>query len=225
MKISNKILAGLVTTVLAATVLVDVLLKDTYAKIDLNNTFKNYETIAIKPFKVLKTEGGNGYAIQITQSPVTDLKVMGSRKNFLTIVQRGDTLLLQFTVPNNMSNRDPEKLPQGILLSSPKINFIAANGTNIFLNGWKNDSLNIALSGSAAIKFNEADIGKLTVQGNQSAWADFNEGNKIKYLNLMFSGNSIVGLKGIDYSVIKSQFTGNSQLVFNAQAAFNLNRK
>lgn len=225
MKTSNKLLAALVTTLLAATVFVDVLLKNAYAKIDLNDAFKNYETIAIKPFKYLITEGGNGYAIQIKQSAVIDLKVMSTRKNFLTVVQRADTLFLKFTVPNNMSNRDQETLPQGLLLSSPKIDAIAANGTNILLTGWQADNLTLTLTGIAALKFNQANIGELTVTGSQNAMVNFNEGNNIKDLKLVFSDNAIATLRGIDYSSLSPHFTGKSQLVFDAGSTSNLVKK
>lgn len=215
---------SLLLVLLATTVFADFLLKKVYLKINLNDPFKNYQPVAIRPFKYLKIRGGNGYAIEIKQAAL-DMKVMTKRKNFLTVRQNGDTLIIGFTVISSMSMRDPEGLPHGIIISSPKITAIIADGSNNILSGWKLDSLKLTLVGNATANINGADIGKLTAIGNYNTIFNFHSTNRVRNLDLRLSNNATAILKGIDYAVLNPRLTNESQLIFGAHAASKLSLK
>jgi len=82
MKNSNKVLISFVAVLLISIVLVDVSLRNTYLKIDIEDAFKNYEQVTLKPFNHLKLEGGNGFAIEINQADRLGMRVLSSRKSF-----------------------------------------------------------------------------------------------------------------------------------------------
>ena len=208
---------------LTAIVLVDVLLQKAYAKINLADPFKSYEAVTLRPLKYLKMVGGNGYAIEIRQSPVLDLKVMRKRKNFLTVVQAGDTLLIKFTVVSSRSMRNPESLPLGIIISCPGLSGIDATGTNNVLTGWKADSLQLTLRGNAAMHIKGADVGHFTVSGNKDAIVNFSSSNNIQELDIHLRDQATAYLKEIDYSVLNPTLSGESQLIFGAKAIQNFN--
>lgn len=225
MKTSSKLLLVLLIFVLTATVFVDVLLQRAYAKINLADPFKSYEAVAIRPFKYLKMVGGNGYAIEIRQSPILDMKVMRKRKNFFTVKQAGDTLLIKFTVVSSISMRDPERLPLGIIISCPKLSGIDATGTNNVLTGWEADSLNLILHANASMHINGAAIGNLKLSGDQYAIVNFRSSNHIQRLDIHLKNQATAYLKGIDYSVLNPTLGGESQLVFGAKAVKTLIKK
>ena len=225
MKTSNKLLITLLFVLLIATVLVDVLLQRAYSNINLADPFKSYQSVAVRPFKYLKIKGGNGYAIEIKQAPQLDMKVMTKRKNFLTVRQSGDTLLLGFTVPSGNSMRAPESLPLGIIISSPAIREIIADGSNNILNDWKADSLKLVLKSNAAININGADIGSLMAKGDQNSIFNFHSASKVAHLDIRLSNSATAFLKEINYVTLNPQLTENSQLVFGAKTAAKLYSK
>ena len=219
MKASTKLLAALLLVLLTATIFIDVLLGKAYSKINLADPFKSYQPVAIKPFKYLIIKGGNGYAIEIKQTVRLDMKVMNTRKNFLSVRQSGDTLLLGFTVPNGQSMRDPENIPLGIIIGSPQVTSIIADGTNNILTGWKADSLNLTLKGNASVNINGAAIGNLMAMGNQNSIFNFQSASKVEHLKIRLNNNANAFLKEIDYSSINPQLTENSQIIFGAKSA------
>jgi len=225
MKTSSKLLLALLMLLLTAAILVDVLLQRAYAKINLADPFKSYEPVAVRPFKYLKMVGGNGYAIEIKQSPMLDMKVMRKRKNFLTMVQTRDTLLIKFTVVSSRSMRDPESLPLGIIISCSTLSGIDATGTNNVLKGWKADSLNLTLHANASMHINGAIIGYLKLSGDQYAIANFSSSNNIQGLDLHLRDQATAYLKEIDYSVLNPTLSGESRLIFGAKAIQNFNSK
>ena len=222
MKTSNKLLFILLSVLFATTIFIDFLLKRNYLKINLNYSFKNYEPVAIGPFKYLKIKGGNGYAIEIKHATKLDMKVMTSRKRFLTATQHGDTLLIEFTVMSSMAMRDPERLSHGLIISSPEIAEIVADGSNNIINDWKTDSLKLILTGNASANINNADIGKLTAIGNQNSVFNFRSGNKTRQLNLRLKDNAAAFFQNITYFNLDPVLTDNSQLSFSAQSASKL---
>lgn len=222
MKASTKLLTSLLLVLLTATIFIDILLQKAYSKINLADPFKSYQPVAIKPFRYLIIKGGNGYAIEIKQATQLDMKVMNTRKNFLSVRQSGDTLLLSFTVPSGQSMRDPENIPLGIIITSPQIRSIIADGTNNILTSWKTDSLDLKLMGNATININGADIGNLTAQGNQNVIFNFHSATKVEHLDIRLSNNAAAFLKEISYLNLNPQLTQNSQLVFGAKTAAKL---
>lgn len=224
MKTSNQLLLGLLTVLLSATIGIDLLLKAKYLKIERNDPYKNYENVAVRPFKYLKIKGGNAYAVEIKQAAACDLKVMVSRKSFLDTRQHGDTLLIGFSVMSSPANRDPESLPRGLIISGPLLSVITAEGTNTIIHNFKNDSLTLNLSGNSITTINKLQTMKLTVLGRQNASVDFHSANVVNTLELQLSGNASALLQDVNYSYFNPLLIADSRLILNARSAQKLNQ-
>ncbi|MES2330631.1 MAG: hypothetical protein V4539_13590 [Bacteroidota bacterium] len=219
MKTSNKILLSLLAVMVLATVLNDLSLKKAYSRIKLNDPFKNYQPVLVEPFKHLQIKGGNGYTIEIKQASALDVKVMSSRKNFLTTSSVGDTLFIVFTVSGSISALEPAQLPVGLIISSPFVRSITADGTSTIINNWKTDSLQVAITGNASVNINDVAIGSLTLSGSEHSLFNFHHGNKINALAIRLQNNAAVFLKDVTYASLNPNLTDNSTLVFSAQSA------
>lgn len=219
MKTSNKILLSLLAVMVLATVLNDLSLNKGYARIKLNDPFKNYQPVVVRPFKHLQIKGGNGYTIEIKQASALDVKVMSSRKNFLTTSSVGDTLFIVFTVSGNMSTQEPAQLPVGLIINSPFVRTITADGTSNIIHNWKTDSLQVAITGNASVNINDVAIGSLTLSGSEHSLFNFHHGNKINALAIRLQNNAAVFLKDVTYASLNPNLTDNSALVFSAQSA------
>lgn len=224
MKTSNQLLLGLLAVLLTATIGIDFILKNKYGRISLSDPYKNYEVVAVHPFKYLKIKGGNAYGVEIKQAARYDLKVMVSRKSFLNTRQHGDTLLIGFSVMSSPANRDPESLPRGLIISAPFLSVITADGTNTIIHNFKTDSLMLNLSGNAIATINHLQTMKLLADCRQNASVDFHSENVVNTLALQLSGNASALLQDITYTHFNPLLTGNSRLILTARSAQKLNQ-
>lgn len=224
MKTSNKILLGLFIGLFATLIWVDFSLQAVYAKINLSDAFKNYQNIAVQPFKHLKITGGNAYAIEIRQAEKFDMKVMTSRASFLKTTAKNDTLFVRFLVAGSPQNRFADDLPLGLIISCPSLIDIVANGTNNFISNWHSDSLNISLTGNASAKFNDVKLHKLIATGNHNSVFDFQMANQLHKLSLHLNNSSSAYFKGIDYQNFEPLLSDSAVLVLKQQASDKLRK-
>jgi hypothetical protein len=225
MKNSNKILTGLLVILLITTIGIDFLLENRYTKINLNDPYKNYEQVAIHPFKHLKIKGGNAYTIEIRQAANYDMKVMVSRKTFLTTILHGDTLLINFSVASNPMNHEPEGLPRGIIINAPVLSAIIAEGCNTIIRDVRADSLQLILSGNSASVLHNVHVGNLAVSGRQNALVNFRSHNQAATLKVCLTEGTSAFLEDISYSNFHPLLSGDSKLIFGAQTAAKLQTK
>lgn len=218
MKTSNKIIFGLVATLLAATIIVDLSLKEAYLKVNLSDPFKNYTSITLRPFKHLKIIGGNSYAIKIRQTTQTNLKVMNSRKGFLNTAQHGDTLVIWFTVQSSLLLRDPESLPLGIIIGNSRLTSLDANGTNNILDGWQTDILKLNLTGNATACFRKGNIQNINVKANQNAIIDFKSANYMEHVSIRLQNDAKAFLRDVRYISFTPVLRDNSEVIFGARS-------
>lgn len=219
MKTSNKILLSLLTVMVLATILNDLSLNKAYSRIKLNDPFKNYQPVIVRPFKHLQIKGGNGYAVEIKQASALDIKVMSSRKNFLSASFSGDTLFIVFTVNGTANPQEPAQLPVGLIISSPFVRTITTDGISTIINNWKTDSLQVAITGNASVNINNAAIDALTLSASAYSVVNFLHDNKISDLAIRLQNKAAVFLNGVTYTNLHPYLTDSSALVFSAQSA------
>jgi hypothetical protein len=213
MKNSNKILLGLIIILLGGTVIFDILLRNTYLKINRNDPLKNYETLSLKPFNHLKIKGGNAYAIELKQASKTEMKVLNNRKSFLNSSQKGDTLFISFTVMSNNQLRFADNLPIGLIISAPAIKTITADGNSVLLHNWDTDSLKLTLNGNAAMRLSKNTIKQLYVNGNYYTVFDFETENRITSLDLKLQQHAVAYLNDLTYQQFKPILKDSAQLI------------
>ncbi|MES2277100.1 MAG: hypothetical protein V4592_13810 [Bacteroidota bacterium] len=224
MKTSSKIFLALLVLIVFSTLLVDLSLKSAYQKIRLDDPFKNYETMAVQPFHYLYLKGGNSYAIVFSQATKPTMKVMSSRKTFLTSTRHGDTLFIEFRVAGGSTKREPESLPRGLLIGGPAVREIQVDGSAVSLSNWKTDNLKVTLGGNASAGFDYTHITQLTINGNHNSICNFTKANYIGQFNLSLKHSSVAFLSEISYTSFIPQLRDSSLLIFNAATAAKLKK-
>ena len=216
MKKSNKILLGLFALVVSCMVITDYSLRGIYLKINLDDPFKNYETLIVKPFRVLKIKGGSAYSIVIHQTAKTEMKVMSTRKSFLHYSNTEDTLNILFTVPNNQGLALSE-LPVGLMVGSPNILEIDAEGTSNRVWDWQGDTLKLKQMGTASTSIDKLESDRFTAVGSQNSLLRFQSGNKVISLSLDIRDNAAVFLDDISYRLFNPIMHNQARLIFTAE--------
>ncbi|RAJ08365.1 hypothetical protein LX64_01013 [Chitinophaga skermanii] len=224
MKTSNKILLGLISGLLITLVLVDFSLRAVYLRIDLSSAFKNYEDVVIPPFKYLKITGGNAYTIEIKQANKPGIQVLNSRKSFLKTKILQDTLFIWFSVAGASHNALKEELPNGLMIASPTLLNLVANGTTNIIKDWNCDSMHIMLSGHSSARISRINVQKLEVVGSQHSSCVFQTSNKVNHLGLQLYGSSVAYFEQIDYRDFAPRLSDSALLVFKGQFAEKLSK-
>lgn len=219
MKTSDRILCGLAAVLLTATAGVDVILKQGYAAVRLDDPDRAYLKMDVRPFKHLRITGGNGYAVEIRQAKEYEIKVMRSRERFFSSVRRGDTLTIQFTVASTSANPDPGQLPRGLVISAPRLVSISAEGTSNLIREWSSDSLQIRLEGNATANISRINLAGLAVAGSQKARINFDSANTVKNLRLDLNHAASVYLNQIRFRHLVPALTGDSHIILGSRAA------
>lgn len=224
MKNSNKVLISFIAVLLISIVLVDVSLKNAYLKIDLEDAFKNYEPVDIKPFNHLKLQGGNGFAIEIIQADSVGMRVMSSRKSFLNMAYHQDTLIIDFAVADNIYNQNPEILPKGIMLYVPIVKTIHSDGTSNILSNWNTAEFKLIQTSQSSTFINNFTAQRFTLEGHHNSICNFRTGIDVRDLNLRLKNSASVYLERISYSNLNPQLEDGARLIFNAQSVAELNK-
>ncbi|MEM8892712.1 MAG: hypothetical protein AAGD28_32325, partial [Bacteroidota bacterium] len=97
MKKSNQFLLILGSIILSMMLFTNFNLVGEYKKIDLSDPFKNYISLDVEPYAVLKLSGSNGYPIEVRQTDESELKFLRSRTEHVKHRIHADTLFISFT--------------------------------------------------------------------------------------------------------------------------------
>jgi hypothetical protein len=214
MKKSNRLILLVTIALLSGMLGTDVLLKKAYSKINVNDPFKNYQDLAVRSFKALVIKGGNAYAIHVRYGKAFNIKVMNSRKGFLTVNSSGDTLSLLFTVPKSSQQQAVNKLPAGVIIYCPDLSYLHCTGTAAVLSGLKSDSLKVEQQGYAITDMEDAQINKLHVYVKENSWFDFRKNNAVHSLSIRASGDAGVSMKEIVFDKFQPQLNNNGKILF-----------
>lgn len=225
MKPSNKLLAILMTVLVICTIVTDFILNQAYSKINLNDPFKNYLRLKIIPFKVLMIKGGNGYSIVINQSSEYEMKVLNSRKSFLSTVQKQDTLFVEFKVASNQAGQPIERLAKGLLISCPQVGLISFSGTSNIIQDYTSDKLQVEQSHNAVTRFNDSKINDLYLTGIHNSIFDFTLDNRISNLSFSLANTSRIYLKNVLFTQLHPTLTDSAQMILTAHSVRQLGYK
>jgi hypothetical protein len=200
MKASNKLIFILVLFLFVILLFADFTLRNEYARINVNDPFKNYKKLEIRPFRFLSLTGGNGYAIRVVRGDSCSLKVMSSRMSFLTHSISGDTMYVDFRVPKlDFRGGDGSNTPIGLIVSCPNLSYLAVSGTLNFLDSLTLDSLNLVAKGSSIVVFKEDSITGLHVSGADISSIVFAGRNRFGSLSADLGGDCGLALNDANF--------------------------
>src|SRR5882757_6141131 len=100
MKLSTRILAGLLLLLIAGLLTSNIILKKEYDKVDKSDAYWTYAKISEQPFKYLKVTGGNITNVTFEQSPHYSVRILQEWQRYhngnITPVIKNDTLFINF---------------------------------------------------------------------------------------------------------------------------------
>ncbi len=193
MKRSNLLLLILSVVLLSGLFITDRLLVLEYAKINLSDPYKNFESIAVLPFKALKISGGNGYAVRVKQGEHFNIRLMHSRKAFFKMNLLHDTLFITFAVANQ-SYQKPEESTVGLIVFVPKVSYLEFSGTNNEIGPLQLDSLVVRQNENTVTRLREIQLDYLSLHGNATSYFDFQFKNQVQYLHVNIKNRAVVNL-------------------------------
>ncbi len=198
MKRSNLLLSVLSCILLAALFVTDHLLVLQYAAINLSDPYKNYQSIAVSPFKALKISGGNGYAIRIIQGDHYNIRLMNSRKDFFKMKMLQDTLSVTFTVANQ-NHQQPQETTVGLIIFLPKIAYLQFSGTNNEVGPLLQDSLTIQQNTNTVTRLKELRLNYLSLNGTATSYFDLLSNNTALHLRANMKNKAVVNFNQISF--------------------------
>ncbi len=220
MKRSNLLLLLLTVIYLSGIFITDHLLALQYVKINLSDPYKNFQTIAVLPFKALKITGGNGYAIRIKQGDY-NIRLMNSRKDFFKMKTLNDTLSVIFNVANQ-NYQNPQESIVGLIISVPSINYVELSGTNNEVGPLQQDSLIIHQDTNTVTRLTDLRLNYLSLHGTATSYFDFKAKNNALHLNVNIKNNAVINFHQVSFKQFTPHVGDSAAIVIYRESLENL---
>jgi hypothetical protein len=223
MKKSNLFLIVLSIFLLAGLFVTDRLLVIQYKKINFKDPYKNFQSIAIKPFSKLSIRGGNGYAIRIIQGDHCEIKLMNSRKDFFKMERTGDNVMIKFTVAGQNYQR-PEEATVGLIITMPALNSLQLSGTNNEIGPFLQDSLVITQDKNTYTRIKQLQVHFLKLSGMGTSYFDLLRSNDVRCLTIHMKNTSVVNFHEVRFKQFYPVLKDSAAVVFYSESLDNLRR-
>ncbi len=216
MKPSNILSTILFSTLISGMIFTNVILKNEFLKIDLNDKFKNYLSYNLQPFSVVDIEGSNGYPIEIKEGKSNDVKVLRSRKNHFNKKLIQDTLFIEFTGAN-ISNEQSfsNETPTGIIIESNSLSKIIVSNTHNRIKGFSGKQMDIELKNSSTVEIAECNLNALNLSSSNNSQYIFSKNNIIDSLNLTMLDKSVGYLEQVNYTTLNHSLEDSITIVLS----------
>ncbi len=226
MKTANIALSLLLIILLTSMVWVNTELRTVYYNIDLTDKLRNYQSIEVDDYAVLKILGSNGYPVEIHSSEENELKVLRSRMSQFKHRVAGDTLIIHFSgariSPSSLAH---STTPAGIIISCSTLTGIVLEDTHNRISGLHQNQLSLILRGSSYTELSDNLFGTLSLQAEASSNFEFKNMNVSDTVLLGLRGGSVGFLEGLSYHVIQPALEDSSLIVLSKKALRELMQK
>lgn len=150
MKTSYSLLALVALITLTGMITTDVLLKRQYTKIDWSDPYQTFERRALPAVRHLVIEAAPIAEVVVEQNPTAQALLLPAMASSYRTQQRGDTLVVSFTMNYTGEKRSPRdnswyELPAGLVLRLPTIESVRMTNGCLTLRKMALDSLAVSL--------------------------------------------------------------------------------
>lgn len=216
MKKSNQFLAILGLLTLFMVLFTDVKLVQAYKKIDLSDPFKNYISLELGPYAVLKLSGSNGYPIEVNYADEDELKVLRSRTEHVNHSIHKDTLFIEFTGARiSKQQNQSSNSPAAIIIQKSRIPEIIATDIHCRISDFEIDEMKLSLEGHAISEIKDCQLGRMKVNIAQQGHLAFYHQNRINSLVLKMENASVAFLKNVNLHHIEPDLGDSVSLVLS----------
>ena len=177
MKTSHILLATVALVTLTGMVATNVLLKQKYEKIDWSNQYQDFDRRMVPAARHLVIEGAPTAEIVVEQSTDTaQALLLPSMAGSFSTRQRGDTLLVLFTMnydnePRNPRNDINYELPAGLVLRLPDLQSLRVTNSRLTLRNFKPAQLAVSLQ-NTRLRTNGLNVtGSFALIADQNSFA------------------------------------------------------
>ena len=207
MKPSTIILLVLLTLYITAIFASNIILKQTFNKLDKRDSYWNYNKISVRSFRHLKVTGGNVSNIIYEPSTSSSVRALNYLEFYLKdrikISYLKDTLFLEVSDHNtSLSLKDWIRSKVLIRLFSPELLSVQAANTNLALFKFKQKELSCRVTGKSQLEVESyvSDIDHISVTARDSTKIHFEmapelNASRSMHLNTLdarVQGNSIL---------------------------------
>lgn len=177
MKTSHILLATVAVVTLTGMIATNVLLKQQYEKIDWNNPYQDFDRRFMPVARHLVIEGAPTAEIVVEQSTDTaQALLLPSMAGSFSTRQRGDTLLVTFTMNYDDEPRNPRididyELPAGLVLRLPDLQSLHITNSRLTLRKFAPAQLTVSLQNTRLRTDGLTVTGTFALTADQSSFA------------------------------------------------------
>jgi hypothetical protein len=187
MKLTIKILIGMLACFIVGLLASNIILKMEYDKVDKSDLYWTYKKILEQPFKYLKIEGGNKTHIAFEQSSNSSVRVSNNwlRENagVVEAMVKDDTLFINFNyLDKTIDDMRWWKNITPVRIFAPNLFSVEGFDTNIGMFKLKEKKLNVNMSGKSNFEVESfiRDLDSLTIFQKDSSEVVFEMSQDIK---------------------------------------------
>ena len=180
MKLSSRILIGMLIILVAGLLLSNIVLKKEYSKIDKSDLHWNYTDVLTQHFKYLKIEGGNNTKIAFEQNKNCSVRVLNDWQRYhpelIQSFVKNDTLFIKFVYnSSNQNEKDWMKWTTLVRIFSPELLSVEGFNTNLEMFKLKQKSIAVNMSGKSKFEVESMipDMDSMNVVQKDSASVEF----------------------------------------------------
>ena len=223
MKRSNKVLLILSVILLSGVFVTDHLLAVNYSKIDLNDPYKNFSDVPVKPFNKIRIAGGNSYVVRVRQGKEFNIKLLNSRASFFKMNQNSDTLNIRFNVSNRSPGQEFNPIT-GIIITAPSITYFEFAGTNTEIETFKQDTILVKQGDNSITRLKDLQTSFLKLSGEGFGIFDCQEGNNTNRFEVDLGNRTTMSMNGIIFREFTPSLRDSATIVLGT-AGLNLLKK
>ena len=217
MKRSNKVLLILSIILLSGVFVTDHLLAVNYSKIDLNDPYKNFSDVPVKPFNKIRIVGGNSYVVRVRQGKEFNIKLLNSRASFFKMNQNSDTLNIRFNVSNRSPGQEFNPIT-GIIITAPSIAYFEFAGTNTEIETFKQDTILVKQGDNSITRLKDLQTSFLKLSGEGFSVFDCQKGNNTNLFEVDLGNRTTLLMNEISFQKFIPFLRDSAAIVVNPKS-------
>ncbi len=180
MKLSSRILLGMLIILIAGLLLSNIVLKKEYNKIDKSDLHWNYTNVLTQHFKYLEIEGGNNTKVAFEQNKNCSVRVLNDWQRYhpelIQSFVKNDTLFIKFIYKSdNQNEKDWMKWTTLVRIFSPELLSVEGFNTDFEMFKLKQKSIAVNMSGKSKFEVESmiSDMDSINVVQKDSSSVEF----------------------------------------------------
>lgn len=225
MKKSNQFLLILGSIILSMMLFTNFNLVEEYKKIDLSDPFKNYISLDVEPYAVLKLSGSNGYPIEVRQADESELKLLRSRTEHVKHRIHADTLFISFTGARISKHQSQtSNSPAAIIIQRSVLPEIIMTDIHGKISDFEADEMKLSIKGNALAEIKDCQLNRMQVNISQQGHLEFFHQNSVDSLALDMANSSVAFLKQVNLQHIQQDLGDSIAIVLSNDVFSALNK-